>query len=133
MIVCGLAPAEWVYAAVGGATSSYTRGIGLMKGTQLVAACAFDWWNGANVYMHTRIVGRTTKTYWWAIFDYAFNKLNCARATALVEAGNEACVKLITHLGFEQEATMSGAGRKGQNMLVYRLNREDCKQLEWKP
>lgn len=106
-------------------------GIGWMSRGTLVAGVAYAEWNGPNVVCHIASDGSKrwlTREYLWTIFDYPFNQLNCKRITVCVGQGNSNSRRFVEHLGFVQEASLSGAHPTG-DLLIYRMFREGCKWI----
>ncbi len=131
MIVSGQSVVEWVAAR----TNEYGNfgaavGIGWQVDGAIRGGVVFNEYNGPNINIHAASDGRG---YWMqrpmlrAIFDYPFNQAKVNRMTALVGSGNAKSRKLVEHLGFELEATLSGAHPTG-DLLVYVMWKERC---EW--
>ena len=74
-IVQGQEVADWVVEGTNANLSNKAVAIGLVKGNELVAAMAYDGWNGTNIFCHQRIDGKTNRAYWKAVFSYPFNDL----------------------------------------------------------
>lgn len=128
---------RWVYQKVGGVYGPGCVGIGLMdmKTRRLVAGVAYDGFNGSQVLMHVRIDHRhaLTREFCWIAFDYPFNQLGVKRITGLVDKTNKDARKLDEHLGFVQEAVLKCAAPSGKDLIVYRMFKDQCKFLTWKP
>lgn len=115
------------------------RGIGLQaidtahagRVWKLVAGVAYCEWNGVNVVCHIASEGRNwaTREYLRVIFDYPFNQLKAKRITVCVGEGNSASRRFVQHLGFEQEATLTGAHPSG-DLLIYVMRKPQCRWLE---
>jgi RimJ/RimL family protein N-acetyltransferase len=108
------------------------HGLGLKKDGEMVAGVLFDGFNGTNVWMHVAAVPTKrwmTKQYLKESFSYPFDVLKAKRITGYVEASNHAARKFDEHLGFKQEAVLSGAAADGGDVIIYAMRREDCKYV----
>lgn len=117
------------------------RGVGLLEvdeetnEVELVAACWFEKWNGANMHMHIaakpgrRWMSREFLRY---VFHYPFNECGCKRVTGYVEASNLDARRFDEHIGFKLEATLKDAA-PGGDMLVYVMFKDECRWLKMKP
>ena len=143
MIVTGPAVVEWVakrtneFGNFGCATGiGWRKDGGKMAGKwrengEIVAGVAYAEWNGPNVVCHIASDGSKrwlTREYLWTIFDYPFNQLGCKRITVCIGQGNSNSRRFVEHLGFVQEASLSGAHPTG-DLLIYRMFREGCKWI----
>lgn len=109
--------------------------LGLLDSSQgLLAGVLYRNFNGANIEAHIAAqpgANWLTREFLWAMFDYPFNQLGVQRITGLVPAKNLAARRFDEHLGFVIEATLEGA-LPGDDLIVYRLRREDCRWLSLK-
>ena len=103
--------------------------IGLERDGELVAGTIYEGYNGHNVWMHVAISGRITKAYLRYCFHYPFVELGCTRVSGYVEASNAQARRFDEHLGFQQEAILSGAASDGGDVILYRMTREDCRYV----
>lgn len=128
---------QWVFREVGKLwVSGIGRALGFVnEAGDLIAGVTFTAFDGVNVVMDCAAV---SKSRWldrrglWAVFQYPFEQLEVLRVTALIPESNKASRKLVEQAGFEQEATLKRAAPGGEDMLVYRLFREDCRWLRRK-
>ena len=128
MIVSGPHVVEWVAKRLK-ATYNQPQGIGLDKDGHLVAGVVFDEFNGANINIAVASDGSRkwlTRSFLWAVFDYAFHVCKVKRVTALIAETNEESQRFCSHVGFTHEATLKDAHVDG-DILIYRLFREACK------
>lgn len=112
--------------------SAGQQGIGLKKNDELVAGVLYDDYNGSNIWMHVAAKpGRTwlNRDYLFACFAYPFNQLNVKRISGWVEASNTDARRFDEHLGFQQEAVLSGAARDGGDVIIYRMFKEECRYV----
>jgi len=96
----------------------------------IVGAAQFTDCNGASVILHCAGEGRDwlNREFLWFCFFYPFEQLQVRKIISPVESSNNDCKKFIEHIGFTLEATLKDASPKG-DLLLYTLNREDCKWL----
>ena len=131
MLVYGEGVVEWVYELSGGAVTASSSGLGWMRNDKLIAGMSVEGWNGKNCYVHLRLEGYAPKEFCFAAVDWVFNQLKCNRMTAPVPQSNNKCLKLLRHIGFEQEAKLQEASYDGGDLLFMRLWKEDCYLLNW--
>lgn len=132
MYVSGVNVAAWVHEAAGGAVHATSQGIGQVRDGKLIAGVAYEGFTGPNIFVHQRVEDAPSRTYWWMVTDYPFNQLGCTRMTGLVEADNLKAIELNENIGFELEGKMKGAGRQGQDVLIYVLWKDKCRFLGWR-
>jgi len=112
--------------------SAGQQGIGLKKNDELIAGVLYDDYNGSNIWMHVAATpGRQwlNREYLFACFAYPFNQLNVKRVSGWVEASNTDARRFDEHLGFQQEAVLSGAARDGGDVIIYRMFKEECRYV----
>lgn len=108
------------------------KGIVLRVGDEVIAALLYVEFNGTNCFMH--IAARPGRRWlnrdflFWG-FHYPFEQLGCSRITGWVEVDNTDSCRFLEHLGFVREATLKGAGVHGQDVILYRMFREECRFL----
>lgn len=104
------------------------KAIGLVRSGRIVAGVLFEKWTDTNVWMHIAIEPGTIVSPAWAryAFAYPFDEAGRHRITADVDDANLPCRELVERIGFRVEATLAGAARRGGDLLLYRLLREDC-------
>lgn len=108
------------------------KGLGLERDGVLVAGVLYEGFNGQNVWMHVAAEpgGRwMTKDYLHYCFHYPFNEMGVKRVSGYVNASNVEARRLDEHLGFKQEAVLSGAAPDGGDVVVYAMWRDDCRFL----
>ena len=129
MIVYGEETARWVMSAIGSYTEGMTA-IGWSVEGELVAGISFENWNGRNMFGHQRIDKSPPRSFWFAVADYIFNFVKVNRFTATVESTNLKAIKLNEHIGFITEATLRGAG-KTDDLIIMTLWKDNCRMLSW--
>lgn len=109
------------------------KGLGLLRGDELVAGVLYEGFNGRNVWMHVAAVPGShwmTRDFLRYCFHYPFNEMGVERISGYVSAGNEKAVKLDEHLGFKREAVLEGASEDGSDVWIYVMRRGDCRFLK---
>lgn len=99
---------------------------------KLLGGVTFFEFDGVNVWLDAAGIpksGWLTRAGLKQIFDYVFVQLQCVRASLMVPANNAASLKMVKQIGFVQEAVLERAAPEGQDMLVFRMFREDCKWI----
>lgn len=112
--------------------TEHQTGIVLERDGEVIAAALYVEFNGTNVFVH--LAGKPgrrwlTRDFLYWGFHYPFVQLNCKRITCWVEASNADSRRFVEHIGWTHEATLSGAGQNGVDVLIYRMFREDCKYV----
>jgi RimJ/RimL family protein N-acetyltransferase len=108
------------------------KGLGLERDGDLIAGVLYEGYNGVNVWMHVaadhtkRWLNRDYLRY---CFQYPFDELNCKRVSGYVEASNADARRFDEHLGFKQEAVLTGAASDGGDVILYAMRREDCRYV----
>lgn len=102
--------------------------IGLEKNGDLVAGVWYEDWNPQSITTHIAITGTITKRFLSVIFDYPFIQLGVQKIIAPVLEDNSDSIKLVTKMGFKEEARLQNVHPLG-DMLFFILNKNDCKYL----
>lgn len=108
------------------------KGLGLERDGELVAGVLYEGFNGKNVWMHVAAEPGSqwmTRPFLRYCFEYPFNEMKVDRVSGYVNASNEAARRLDEHLGFKQEARLTGAAPDGGDVLIYVMWRQDCRFL----
>ena len=108
------------------------RAIGLRKGRELVAAAVYEGFNGQNMWVHLcGVPGKRwmTREFLHAGFGYPFLVCGVRRLSGYVNANNLEARRLNEHFGYRQEAVLAGAAPDGGDVLIYVMQREDCKYV----
>lgn len=63
-------------------------------------------------------------------FDYPFNQLNLMAVLGVVNSTNEKAMRFDLHLGFKEEARLVGMHDDGGDIVLLRMNREDCRWIK---
>lgn len=108
------------------------QAIGLERGGELVAGVVYEGYSGPNIWIHCAAVPGArwlNRDFLGVAFRYPFVQLHVERVTAYVEASNSACRRFVEHLGFGEEAVLTGAARDGADVLIYVMWRRTCRFL----
>lgn len=104
-------------------------GMGLVRGGEIVAGVLYEGFNGHNVWMHAAARDGHALTRYFVVMLLAYPFVVCGvqRLSAQVAASNAACLRAARHLGFREEARLSGAAQDGGDLLVLVLRRQECR------
>ena len=61
-----------------------------------------------------------------AVFDIAFNFLECKRASVRVDALNQKSKKLVEGLGFQKEGILRSFEDNGHDAIIYSMLKNEC-------
>lgn len=120
---CSDAMGAWVHSKT---NSRWIQGggeaFGVADDKGIACGAAFTDYNGTNVFVSIA-ADRPTGFRWllWAIGHYGFVQLGCSRLTFVTESSNINSVRFQERLGAIHEATLKGAGRRGDDILISRL------------
>lgn len=104
--------------------------IGLEEDGELIAGVVYSEFNGRNIFASiAAIPGRRwmTRKFLGVMFRYPFMQCKVDRVTLWIESSNMDSQRFAEHLGFEKEATLKGAARDGEDILIYVMFKEDCR------
>lgn len=107
-------------------------GLGLSQEGKLVAGVIYEGYNGKNVWMHVAAEPGArwmTKAYLKTCFAYPFVILGVNRVSGYVNASNLDARRFDEHLGFKQEAVLSGAAYDGGDVIIYAMWKKDCRYV----
>ena len=106
------------------------KGLVQTRDGKIIAAAAFTNYTGSNIFIHVASDGTRrwlTRHALHEVFKYPFVTAGCRRITLWIEADNYRSRGFAMALGFAPEATLKHAGRDGQDVLIYRMFREECR------
>ena len=103
--------------------------IGLESHGELVAATAYNCFNGASIQMHVAITGKFNREALWYAFHYPFNECGVQKIIAPVPSTNTKALRLDHHFGFVTEAIIKDAALDGDLHLLT-MTREQCRYLK---
>src|SRR3546814_7326156 len=83
------------------------------------------------IHAHIWVDAEKTPSREWyvAIFDYPFNQLMATKIIGQVSSANIEAQRLDTHFGFELEAKISNYYDDGSSLMVFTMDRSQCKIL----
>jgi len=120
---------EWVCGHTGGGYhAERSNAIGLRKGDELVSGVVYENWNGRSIVCHIAIQDRITPSWIAAIFDYPFNVCGVDKIIAPVSSGNVKALKLVSKMGFTEEARLKDADTNG-DIVFLTMTRDACRYL----
>jgi RimJ/RimL family protein N-acetyltransferase len=108
------------------------QGIVCLRDGEVIAAAMFYQFNGSNIWMHhASKPGRKslTRSFVSACFRYPFLQLHANRISLWVNADNHDSVRFVEHLGFVREGVLEQAAKNGEDVLIYRMFRKDCRYV----
>lgn len=124
--------ANWVSRRTGEPVPKPRAGaLGIIVGGKMAGGVAYTNWNGANVQVHIAIENKRalTRRVLQHLFWYPFVSLKCQAITVLVARSNITSLNLATKLGFTLEAIVRLAAANGDDVLVLKLWRSDCRWI----
>ena len=104
--------------------------MGLTHDGELVAGVLFEGYNGKNLWMHVAAESGKrwlNRDYLLAVFAYAFLICGVERVSGYVDASNLEARRFNEHLGFREEARLTGAAADGGDVVLYVLWKRDCR------
>jgi len=69
----------------------------------------------------------------WAIFDYPFVHLKCRNIFTQTRSRNRKGLDFTKSLGFKEIVTIPEVFPDGEDVVVFRMRREECRWLRLKP
>lgn len=101
--------------------------MGIERSGEIVGACLFNQFEGANV--HVSAAGRGwTLPFMRAIGDYVYRQLGCERMTLTTE--REAVARYAERLGGKREGLMRSHFGAGRNAIIIGVLREEYAYLK---
>lgn len=124
--------AVWVAERIPGYEPSYgTRGLGVLRGADLVAGVVFERWNG--VHVEAAIAADpglwASRDVLFSLFYYPFVTLGCEAISVTIPSSNIESLNLALKLGFEAEAIIRFAAHDGSSLVVLKMFKETCKWI----
>lgn len=108
--------------------------IGLERSGRIIAGVVFEG-KGANMIVHVAFEGSRhwiMPSYVAACFHYPFIQQGCERLTGFVRSDNTDARRLDEHLGFRPIARRTNACPDGEDIIVYRMLKGECRYIEGK-
>lgn len=107
-------------------------GMGWRRDGELVAGVIFENIGRHNAWVHVAAIeggAWLVRRAIWYPFVYAFGVCGLDRLSGHIEASNTASRRFAEHLGFRQEAVLSGAAEDGGDVLIYVLWAKECRYV----
>ena len=97
-------------------------------------AVGYTGFVGKTCQMHVVNIGtrRAPRKLLWAAFDYPFNQVGVETVLGIVNSNNEAAIRFDKHLGFKEVMRLEGLHEGGGDIVVMRMDREDCRWIKEK-
>lgn len=70
-----------------------------------------------------------TRTFVKAVMEYPFIQCDLTEVLALVDSANEKALNFDKRIGFQEVYRLEGAGAVGEDLILLRLRREECKWI----
>lgn len=123
---------RWVAQRTGGDYYAGSgKGIGLVRGGNLVAGVLYDNWTGRAIQMHVASDGSRkwlNREFLRVAFEYPFEQLKLNKVIGIVDSTNTDALRFDHHLGFVTEAIIKDAGRHG-DLHILSMTRQQCRFL----
>jgi RimJ/RimL family protein N-acetyltransferase len=107
-------------------TPENSTAIGLLKDDELVAGVWYEDYNKVSIMCHIAITGKMTPEYLNIIFDYPFVQLGVNKIVVPVLSENEASIKFVKNLGFEENARLLDVSPDG-DMIFFVMTKDKCR------
>lgn len=129
MIVLGHEVGQWVAAKNNQMYfEANSQAVGWEKDGEIVAGVIYDGWNKRSIVCHIAATESLTATFLAKVFDYSFRQLQVNKMIATVASKNFKSIRLVTHMGFKEEAKIKDAHPSG-DIVIFTMTKEDCKFL----
>jgi RimJ/RimL family protein N-acetyltransferase len=101
---------------------------------ELLGGVIYDGYTTNCIFMHQASFSKhwLTRDMLWAVFDYPFRQLKCAKVCGTIPSSNRKLLAFNERLGFVVEASIKDAYPDG-DMLVLSMKRDNCPWLNIKP
>jgi len=103
--------------------------IGWESGGELVAGVWYLDYNPQSITTHIAIRGPISKRWLHVIFHYPFMQLCVQKIIAPVLADNSESTRLVTKMGFKEEARLKNVHSTG-DVIFFVMNKKDCRYLK---
>ncbi len=121
---------HWTAARLGTVyTDQCASALGLVRNGEIVAGVIYENWNGKSLMAHMVVEGALTPAFIASIFDYAYRICGVAKVICPVAVTNKRSARLVEHMGFTAEATLTDCHPDG-DLVLYTLRATDCRFLE---
>ena len=107
-------------------TPDNSYAIGWLKDGQVCAGVWYEDYNKVSIMCHIAITGRMTPEYLNIIFEYPFVQLGVNKIVVPVLSDNEASIKFVKNLGFEENARLLDISPNG-DMIFFVMSKDNCR------
>ena len=122
---------QWVADKAGGHfDTSVSKAIGLKRNDKLIAGVIYEHWTGSSFVCHIAFMGRLTREFIAAVFQYPFLQCGASKLIAPIDSSNLKALGLVGNMGFVEEGRISGGYPDGDIVLLT-LSKESCRFLDW--
>ena len=98
------------------------------KGDHVATVWYLDY-TKASIQCHIAIQGYVGKEFWNLAFSYPFNQLKVKKIIVCISSANVKMDSLAKKLGFKEEGRVSDCYPKGEGMVIFTMDRENCRFL----
>lgn len=106
-----------------------SQAIGLQRNGFIEAGVIYENWNGPSVVCHIAFLGRLNVAFLAAVFKYPFVDLGVNKIVAPIDSNNVKALRVVSKLGFHEEARITGAAPNNGDIVFLTLAREECRYL----
>ena len=119
----------WVKSRTGVIQCEDTQGIVAYKDADIVAVCVIDTITADSVNVHFAVEYPLVikHGYFDEIARHVFESLGKQRMFGLVPAGNAKALKIDQNIGFREVARIPHGYRTGEDLVVLKMEREECR------
>lgn len=109
-----------------------TQGIVAYDERGIQAMAVFDTWTPDACSIHYCLVSPMAirAGFFREVFNHVFNVCGRTHIFGLVPSNNRKSIALSRHFGMEDVTTIPDAVGKGVDILVMRMNKEDCRWID---
>jgi len=109
--------------------------IARLKDGALMGGAVYNSFTHESIQMHVAGIGKhwANRDLLWVGYHYPFEQLGVQRIFAQVPEDNIASQRLCLHAGWEYVARIEGVYQGGLACLVMKIERKNCRFLDWTP
>lgn len=107
-------------------TPENSTAIGWIKDGEICAGVWYEDYNKVSVVCHIALTRQMTPAYLNIIFDYPFVQLGVDKIIVPVVSDNEASIKFVKNLGFEEKAQLLDVFPSG-DLLFFVMTKDKCR------
>ena len=109
----------------------YYTGLSIYKQVLREGVVLYTNFSKTNVDMHWHIPRCLNRWLLGVIFKYPFTSLGAKRITGFVNSNNVTVNKILPKLGFELEATVKDYYNLSEDMLIYKITKDNETLKKW--